>query len=73
MRYWSNNPELYDEIATNALPEPWKTQVLNDEIELSDVPDKILYKARLEGERNYWASLSDRAYDEKKARRRGKK
>jgi len=73
MRYWSNNPELYDEIATNALPEPWKTQVLNDEIELSDVPDKILYKARLEGERNYWASLSARAHDEEKARRRGEK
>ena len=61
MRYWSDNPELYDEITTEALPEPWKEKVVNGVIELSDVPDDVLFGAAMEGEKEYWAGLVDDA------------
>ncbi len=59
MRYWQEHPELYDEIITNALPEPWKTRVIDGEIELEDVPEDIFHKAAEEGEADYWAGLAD--------------
>ena len=68
MSYWSHNPELLDEITTEALPEPWKSQVLADEIELSDVPQDIRLKAMLEGEREYWADVADQARKERRLR-----
>jgi len=70
MSYWSNNPELYDEITIKALPEEWREKVESDEIELSDVPEEIQYKARIEGEREYWAGRVDEAWMQEKERRR---
>jgi len=70
MSYWSNNPELYDEIITKALPEPWLSRVESGEIELEDVPKDIRYHAAIEGEQNYWADRADAAWQREKARRR---
>ena len=61
MSYWSHNPELYDEIITNALPEPWQTQVIEGEIELTDVPDDVFLKAEVNGTADYWGSKIDEA------------
>jgi len=61
MSYWSHNPELYDEITTNALPEEWKDRVESGKIELEDVPENIRYEAAIEGERDYWGSRVDEA------------
>lgn len=66
MSYWSNNPELYDEIITNALPEPWHTRVIEGEIDLTDVPGDIFQKAAIEGEREYWSGLADQVKAQKK-------
>ena len=59
MSYWSKNPELLDEITIGALPEEWKDKVESGEFDLYDVPRDIFDKAMLEGEREYWAALSD--------------
>jgi hypothetical protein len=61
MSYWSHHPELLDEITIKFLPEPWKSRVENDEIELFDVPCKIMYKAMDEGTEDYWGSKIDEA------------
>ena len=52
MSYWSHNTKLLDEIATGFLPEPWKTQVEDGEILLSNVPNDIWLSAmeRIVGE-----------------------
>lgn len=41
MCYWRDNPEEMEEIATDYLPEPWQTQVLDGEVEFDDVPQEI--------------------------------
>ena len=69
MSYWSHHPELLDEITTNFLPEPWKTQVEEGEIELCDVPDDIMFKAVQEGEADYWGGQIDHAMDIMKERK----
>jgi len=61
MSYWSHNPELYDEIITKALSEEWREKVESGEVELTDVPEDIFYRAAVEGEREYWAELADDA------------
>lgn len=61
MSYWSDNPELLDEITTNFLPEPWKTQVEEGRVELNDIPEKIRNKAMLEGEQDFWVTKIDEA------------
>ena len=61
MSYWSNNPELLDEITIKALPEEWREEVEEGNIELYDVPEDIRDKAMLEGEQEYWAGLADAA------------
>jgi len=62
MSYWSDNPELLEEITIKALPEEWKAKVENEEIDLYDVPNDIFDKAMLEGERNYWAEIAGNAH-----------
>ena len=59
MSYWSKNPELLDEITTQALPEEWKDKVESGEFDLYDISEDIRDKAMLEGEREYWAGLGD--------------
>ena len=59
MRFWNNNVELYDEITIKALPDKWKDGIESGEIDLSDVPEDIRYKAAIEGERDFWASRVD--------------
>lgn len=61
MSWASNNPELYDELAINNLPEPWKAQVESGEIELSDVPEDILMKAYSGAEEDYGERLAGQA------------
>lgn len=63
--FWSNHPELYDEITINHLPEEWKEKVENG-MDLYEVPEDIRFKAAMEGEREYWAGLVDRMRMEKK-------
>jgi hypothetical protein len=66
MSYWSNNTELLDKITAEALPEPWRTQVESDEINLLDVPVEIRDKAMIEGERDYWANMTDWVHERAK-------
>ena len=66
MSYWSNNPELLDEITINFLPEEWREEVEAGNIELYDVPEHIRDKAMLEGEREYWAGLADATKERRK-------
>lgn len=61
MSYWSNNPELLDEITIKFLPTKYKDKVESGEIELDDVPETIRDKAMDEGERDYWGGLVDDA------------
>lgn len=63
MSYWSHHPEKLDEITTNFLPEPWKTQVELGEIELYDIPDDIKFEAMGEGVEDYWGTMADHARD----------
>ena len=67
MSYWNKHPEELDEVTTNCLPEPWKSQVENNEIELSDVPEDIRFKAMDEGTSDYWAEMVSHAMDMHKA------
>lgn len=60
-RYWANNPELYDELAINNLPEPWKERVESGKIELQDVPEDIQMKAYSDGEQDHWDNLASQA------------
>ena len=61
MRFWNNNPELYDEITIKFPPDEWKDKIESGEIEICDVPEDIRYKAAIEGERDFWASRVDEA------------
>jgi len=61
MSWASHNPELYDEILTNALPEPWRTRVIEGEIELCDVPEDIRYKNSEAAVADHFAGLVDDA------------
>jgi hypothetical protein len=61
MSFGSRNPELLDEITIDALPEPWKTMVIEDEIDLYAVPDHIYGKAMSDGLANYWSKQIDDA------------
>lgn len=61
MSYWSNNPELLDEITTRSLPTFWRNFVEYGLLDLCEVPEHIRYKAMLEGERDYWGSRIDEA------------
>lgn len=68
MSYWSHNPELLDEITTEALPEEWREKVESGEIELIEVPVEIRDKAMLEGEKEYWAGRIDEVKTQLKER-----
>lgn len=68
MSFWSHNVELYDEVITNALPDEWKDRVESGEIELSDVPEDVVYKAAVSGEEDYWGTRIDEAVMKKKER-----
>ena len=59
MSFWSNNPELLDELTIKFLPEDWKNRVESGEIELENVPEKIRDKAMMESVSDYWDSLAD--------------
>jgi len=65
-RFWNTNPELYDEITIKALPDKWKDEIESGEIDLSDVPEDIRYKAAIEGERDFWASRVDETMTRRK-------
>ena len=69
MSYWSHHPEKLEEVTTNCMPEPWKSQVENGDIDFYDVPDDIKFKAMKEGTEDYWATIADHAYDMKKEER----
>lgn len=59
MSYWSHNPELLEEVTAKYLPEPWKSQMENEEINIGDVPSDIVDKAMAQGTENYWADQAD--------------
>jgi hypothetical protein len=58
-----------DEIITDNLPEPWKTQIMEGEIDLLDVPEDIKCDAFTKGEPDYWGGLIDDAHERLKDRR----
>ena len=60
-RWAANNPELYDELATRALPDPWREKVESGEIEIRDVPEDIQQQAYTDGEVDYWDGLASQA------------
>ena len=60
---WRNNTELLETVTTNALPEPWKSRVLNEQIELEEIPEKIRFEAMTEGTKDYVASQADYVHD----------
>ena len=59
MSYWSNNPELLDEITTKALPEQWRDLVESGEIDLYDIPEKVQDKAMMIAIEDYWGEKAD--------------
>ena len=61
MSFWSHNPELLDELTIKFLPDPWKSQIENDEINLNDVPDDVIGKAMTAGEEDFWADQIEAA------------
>jgi len=61
MSYWNKHPEKLEEITIDFLPEPWKTRVKSEEIELDTVPEDIRFKAMTEGTEDYQANLVDQA------------
>jgi len=66
MSYWSNNPELLDEITIQSLPDFWRNFVEYGLLDLYEVPEHIRDKAMLEGEREYWAGLADATKERRK-------
>lgn len=68
MSFWNENPELYEEITINALPEEWKEKLNSGEIGLQDIPGDIIYKASTEGTEDYLAGLNDYTYEQLKGR-----
>ncbi len=66
MSYWNNHPELLEEVTTNFLPEPWKSQVENGDVNFYDVPDDIKFKAVQEGTEDWFGQMIDYAYDRAK-------
>jgi hypothetical protein len=61
MSWASDNPELYEEMVSERLPEPWRTQVIEGEIYIGNVPINILTKAASEAEEDYFSSKVDAA------------
>ena len=59
MSYWSNNPELLDEITIKALPEEWRDLIESGSIDLYDVPENIWDKAMLAAVEDYWGEKAD--------------
>ena len=59
MSWAAHNPELYEELTTEALPWLWRTWVENELIDLYDVPDYIRDKASLRGMESYFSGLAD--------------
>ncbi len=59
MSYWNKHPELLEEVTIDSLPKPWKNQVKEEEIDLSDIPKDIALKAMLEGTEGHFADMVD--------------
>lgn len=72
MSFGSDNPELVEKFTIKYLPEPWKTRVIEEEIQLTDIPDRILFKAMDEGMADYQATLIDAAVMRLKEERLGR-
>ena len=45
MNIWNSDTDELMSLATDFLPEPWKTMVENEEIFMDSVPDEILFSA----------------------------
>ena len=45
MAFMKNTPDPLNELATKALPDPWREKVERGDIELKDVPLKVRSKA----------------------------
>lgn len=59
MSYWSHHVEEMDEITIENLPESWKSQVLEDIIDLYDVPEEVRMDSFFKGESEYWGNMID--------------
>lgn len=69
MSYWSHHPEELEELTIRNLPEPWKTQVEEEEIYLTDVPQDLVFEAQRIGVEDYWAERTANAVDMMKGMR----
>jgi hypothetical protein len=61
MSYWSDHPELLDEITIKFLPADWKEEVESGRAWLEDVPEDIRFRAMDEGIADYWGTKADEA------------
>jgi hypothetical protein len=66
MGWPKNNPELYNQLITNRLPEPWHSGVENGDIELDHVPERLRFEAARQADEDYWADRIDSAMMRKK-------
>ena len=70
MSYWSHHPELLDRITTEALPEPWRKKVEDEDLDLLEVPEDVLYCAMDEATREWAATQVDITCDAMEDERR---
>lgn len=68
MSYWRDNPEELEEIATEYLPEPWQTQVIDGGLEFREVPQKIRIKAVMEATDGYLEDVAKDTFKEYRLR-----
>lgn len=62
--YWyKEKPEILAERTIELLPEPWKTKVEKEEIDLYDIPEDILMKTMEEASTDLTAGMADHVYD----------
>lgn len=68
MSFWNKDPELYEEVTINALPNEWKEKLDRGEIGLQDIPGDVIHKASMEGTEDYLAGLNEHTYEQVKGR-----
>ena len=63
MSYWSDHPELLEEVTIAFLPDPYKSVVESGKLKLEKVPEDVVDEAMLKGTEDYWASLTSYIHD----------
>lgn len=56
MSYFNHHIEELDELIEKNLPDEWKEKLMAGEIDLYDIPNKVIDAAIRRGEPEFWAS-----------------